>query len=258
MKSDEGYKDEVDAYFEEKAQSDNLKESSEFEEFLKFMDSKDETGEQKPRELILDLDSTLESFFTGLIIMSVVGIIGIFISALSRTSLMQWIFIPVISLVISIVLRTNLDEYYILDANSQKILFRRKFFGNEERKPVAEFSDIFAATTSGEFYQTKHSKYWTYSTMFVLKNGKTIRITDHMREEFEKAKRIAKDASDFLNIPYRPGSYETHTMIELDKTTGEPKLSFVDHFTYIMKTRLVWYLAGIALFVMFFVFIMSR
>lgn len=258
MKFNKDYKDEVDTYFEEKAQSENLGDSTEFEEFLKFMDTKDDTGEQKSRELILDLDSTLESFFTGLIIISVVGIIIIFVLALSHASLLQWIFIPVISLVISIVLRTNLDEYYILDADSQKILFRRKFFGNEERKPVAEFSDIFAATTSGEYYQTKHSSYWSYSTMFVLKNGKTIRITDHMREEFDKAKRIAKDASDFLKIPYRPGNYETHTMIVLDKTTGEPKLSFVDHFTYIMKTRLIWYLVGIASFILFFVFIMSR
>ena len=258
MKSDDGYKDEVDAYFEEKDNSDNLGGSSEFEEFLKFMDTKDETGEQKPKELILDLDSSLESFFTGLIIVSVVGIIGLFITALSNTSLYQWILIPVIMLVISIILRTNLDEYYILDADSKKILFRRKFFGNEERKPVADFSDIFIATTSGDFVQTKHSRYWNYSAMFVLKDGRTIRITNYMREEYDKAKRIAKDASNFLSIPYLPGSYETHTLIELDKTTGEPKLSFVDHFTYIMKTRLIWYLTGIAFFVIFFVFIMSR
>lgn len=258
MKSDNSYKDEVDTYFDEKAGSDNLGDSSEFEDFLKFMDTKDETGEQKPKQLILDLDSTLESFFTGLIITSIIGIIGIFVTALSHTSLYQWILIPVITLVISIVLRMNLDEYYILDADSKKILFRRKFFGNEEKKPVADFSDIFAATTSGDFVQTKHSKYWNYSAMFVLKDGKIIRITDHMREEYDKAKRIAKDASDFLTIPYRPGTYETHTIIELDKTSGEPRLNFVDHFTYIMKTRLLWYLIGIAFFVMFFVFIMSR
>lgn len=265
MDYNEGYKDEVDSYFDDGKKQGEAATSSDFEDFLKYMagsggtaatGNSGNTQAASARELVLDLDSPLESFFTGMIIMSVIGIVGILFSAMGKSSLLQWIYIPIVTLIISIILRTNTDEYYILDANSQEILFRRKFFGNERKNPVANFSDIFAATTAGNLTQTKHSKYWSYSALFVLKDARTIRITDYMKENFENAKAIARKAADFLKIPYRPGTLETYTMIELDKLSGEPKLSFVDHFTYIMKTRLIWYLLSITFFVTFFIFIM--
>lgn len=248
------YTDIKEKEFNDPQQREYTHESSDFEDFLKYMDKNEKSGMPEPRELILDLDSPLEQFLTGITLLSIAGIVVILIMSATNIPLMIWVIIPVITSILSVILKNGIDEYYVLDPKTSKILFRTKIFGIVKNKPIADFSDIFAASTTGNFISSKQSGYWQYCAVFILKNGRTIRITDHLRENLPEAKRVAEDAAQFLNIPFKPGNSMAYTVIEKDRTTDEIKLLFLDHFNYIIKTRLVWYIASIILIILFVVF----
>ena len=254
MKMKEGYRDEVDEYFEEQGKKESEKEQTEFEKFLKYMDGKEDPEDYR---FILEIDSPLESFFTGMAAISACSIIGMLISMMTPNPIIKWVFIPIITLIIFVYLRMNLNDYYILDAKEKKILFYRKLFGKETKSPIADFSQLYAATSTGNRYSgDKGRHYWKYAALLAVKNGRFIRISEF--GDYGKVTKIAKQAGEFLNILYKPGKPETYTRMITENNSGEPQLIFEPWLNHFIKKNLKWYLAGIGLFVIFLLYSMSQ
>ena len=223
-------------------------DKTDFEDFLSYMDGKENGDTPGRKELVLDIESPLETSLTGVIIVFICISFGLFF-----TRYAQWIALPLFTMAGLVYLRFNLDDHYVLNSQEKKIYFKRKVFNREDLTLVAEFSDIYAATTSGDKRQVTKNKYrWFYAAIIILNTGRIIRVTEYLQDNFTSAKAIAQKTADLLDIPFIPGELETYTQISRDKNTGEIRVSFDNYLTYFAKSQLIWFIIIAIIFLIFF------
>lgn len=172
---------------------------------------------QKPQRIKLDLKTTLEQFFMGLIFLSPVFIfIGFTQIELGDSPTL--LFGAVITFVLSLLCYFATDNYYVLDLDQRQLLYRFKFLIFKRVSKVVDFSGIHAVTLNQITLTGKHGVSYVYVPTLVLFNGKVLPVADAKSgkgEMHKLANKIAKaSGAEFVQ------SYGTTEMLATRLPSG--------------------------------------
>ena len=149
----------------------------------------------------LDLDTPLENTIGVLAALGFVFALGL----LEAGSLALY---PLAFGVFMTFVWANADCTYLVDNDTRCLDYRRKVLAWEEEYPIAAFQDILIVTTRGTFHTSKHSRWWEYRPVAVLRNGAILELTDGVRNNLDVADDNARAFARHVDARYVPGQAE--------------------------------------------------
>ena len=163
-----------------------------------------------PKKVKLEITTTLEAIALGLIAFSA---LLTFLSILYCNSNNMPIFSPItcvfiVLIVVFVIVKMNIDEYYVLDSGHQALMLKSKVFSKETYTVFAPFRAIDAVVANGRYNSGGKNRpsYWTYRAEIVLNTGKVIPIEDWQREKFIQANRKAEKFATLAHVAFVQGA----------------------------------------------------
>lgn len=114
------------------------------------------------------------------------------------------------------------DCTYFLDNDMQTLDYRRHVLAWQEEYPVAAFQDILVVTTRGSFHSGKHSSWWSYRPVAILRNKSRVDLTDPVRHDLEVADDNARAFARHVGARYVPGQPESY--LQVTWNDGAPRV----------------------------------
>ncbi|MBI3927930.1 MAG: hypothetical protein HY319_20480 [Armatimonadetes bacterium] len=185
-----------------------------------------------PDRVLLDLETPLEQFCTGLGCLGAIAATVFGFQALSE----GFTYFPVLLAVVAVsaaglYTRSQVDNYYIVDRRLRQILFRRKVFGYEREIPVLSFSDLHAVAVDGRYQSQKSGSYWEYAVLLVGRGRRRIQVTDYFKEGYHQAVQSGRTAAEALELELVEGEPEKVLRIS-SGPGGKPVLQYVNRFPW--------------------------
>lgn len=167
------------------------------------------SSQQSPRKIKLEITTRVESIATAAMVLSLIITAGLFfISYEDKLQIINAKTITALAVsIMLIIVRMNVDEYYVLDTGRQALMLRSKIFSKESYTVYAYFKTIDAVVANGKYNSGgKNSpSYWTYRAEIVLRTGKVLPIDDWTREGLSEACCKASNFAKHANVNYVPG-----------------------------------------------------
>lgn len=149
----------------------------------------------------LDLSTPLENTIGLFAFMS-------FLIAFSMMEIAQYALFPALFGVFMTFLWFQTDCTYILNNETRSLDYRRHVFTWQEEYPVAAFQDILVVTTKGTYHTSKHSRWWEYRPVAILRNGSILELTDSMKNDLRVPDDNARAFALHIGARYVPGQRE--------------------------------------------------
>lgn len=189
----------------------------------------------------VDLETPLEHLFMWGIIIGGIGLVIVLfnvvfeskhpMNSVTRNSLLSLLGSLFAS---SIALYRATDNYYVVDLNRSALNYHFCLMFWEWESPYAGFGEFLGVTVTGKEKRSKHSRWWDYQTMVVLKNGSSFPVSNELKENLLDANLKARTLARLAGCAYVPGKHEHQLSVERDSNTGKYR---INHST-------PWLLAG--------------
>jgi hypothetical protein len=163
----------------------------------------------------LDLSTPLENSLAGLAFLG-------FILAFAMAEVAHMAMFPAIFGAVMGFLWLQTDCTYILNNEDRTLDYRRHVLSWKEESPVAAFEEIEVVTTKGTFHKSKHSSWWEYRPVAILRNGSILDLTDSVRNDLNTADDNARAFARHVGARYVPGQPERQ--LQVSWTQGHPEV----------------------------------
>lgn len=161
-----------------------------------------------PKKIKLEITTAFESAITALALLAGFSTAGLLFHFNERNMIINPYTLTAIAVTIMlIILRLNIDEYYVLDSDKQAIMLRKKMFSNETYAVFAPFNTIEATVGNGRYNNGgKNSPgYWQYRAEIILNTGKVVPVDDWNKEDLVAANSKAKSLAELANAKFIQG-----------------------------------------------------
>jgi len=231
-------------------------ESSALNEYDEIMFASIPKDLTKP-EVRLDLETPLEWFFIIAGIIAIIFTIGQIVDSADREPL--YIVTGILAAVGSFYLRSQTDCTYILDNMKRVFLYRRTILGMTKEMHVSNFCDIHTVAVQTKYTKTKHSGYWSYNVIMILKSGEIIQVTSSFNHDkaLQVCNDFAEDLADHLDVEFVEGEAKQVLEISVNEQDGNLKIVHGDikgNDTVPMYILVIMLIILLALSVPFFYF----
>jgi len=179
----------------------------------------------------VDLETPLEHLFMWGIIIGGIGLVIVLFNVLfdskhpmnptTRNSLLSLLGSLFAS---SIALYRATDNYYVVDLNRRALNYHFRLLFWEWESIYVEFGEFLGITANGQKKKSKHSTWWDYQTMVVLKNGSRFPVSDELKENLLDANLKARTLAKLVGCPYHQGRHESHLTVERDPNSGKYRI----------------------------------
>lgn len=168
----------------------------------------------------LDLETSLEQFFFGMaalgFLLLATGIAKFFYHGM-MLSTKYFLGIGIVLLPLFYILRRNVDNYYILDAEQNALFYHFQLFSYKSLKKCVEFSEIAGVTVSGRKCEGEENSEWDYRVLMLDKSGKTTPLSNLLRGSYEENCKLAKLIAEFTGCNYFETQPEMITEVQKSK-----------------------------------------
>lgn len=118
-------------------------------------------------------------------------------------------------------LSSSHQETYLVDFQNKQIFFVRQFLGRTSQRLVGDFSEVECLLLTNLLYSDSRNRkknYRLYGLSLVLKNGKSLDLTDRNERDFEvavgRARILAEMFGTELHPPEKKKSYRFKKTVE--------------------------------------------
>jgi len=163
-----------------------------------------------PKKIKLEITTAFEMNTTILVVVAVITTIALLNHFHEKGIMFNFYTLMAIAISIAlIILRNNIDEYYVLDTDRHALMLRKKLFSKETYTMFAHFKTIEAAVGNGLYNSGGKNTpgYWEYRAEIILKTGKVIPIDDWHKEALNAANSKAKRLADIANADFIQGMH---------------------------------------------------
>ncbi|MGE0707680.1 MAG: hypothetical protein AB7N76_08435 [Planctomycetota bacterium] len=129
--------------------------------------------------------------------------------------------LAVVAVVLSILCYSNTDNYYLLDLEGGQLLYRRQFFSWVSVRPWATFEEIAGAAVDARRQSNKQRSWWEYALVLVLRDGRTLRVSDWKEDQRQPLEREAAELATAVGGRTWGSSPERGLRVRYDRRTGE-------------------------------------
>lgn len=157
----------------------------------------------------IEITSFRESAFGGLGCLGLVFGVVLWVSSNWQASLVVF-FMGICSAV----LRSNTDDYLILNTRAKSLLYYKKLFGMEKLEQLISFFEIHSVAVDSKFIQAKDGHHWKYNAIAISKSGKVVYLGDYEEDVFNKKAELAFAVSMLANVPLLPPEPEKKLIIQ--------------------------------------------
>lgn len=179
-----------------------------------------------PEKIKLELKTTLEKFFMGIMILSFV-LIFVGFSQMNTTHSPAIFVSAIFTFFLSFILYFATDNYYLLDLKKRALIYRFKFLFFERLSKVVDFSGIHAVTVNISQVTAKGKTSYFYVATLVLFNGKVLPVSD-IESEKSAVQKLAEYIARVSGAQYVQ-SFGTSAMMAAKSPGGrytfKPKLN---------------------------------
>lgn len=182
---------------------------------------------ETPEQLVLDPETSLEGFLTFCGCLPMFLGLVLMIDILEKgpeKSLVSAIVVAILTGAFFFLLRSNLDDHYILDFAKKEILFHRKFFQSVSKRRVCAFSELHALVIEPEKNSNKQSSWWEYGLAVVTRTGKKIVVISPEKKSYESVVEHGRELADLLKVSFHPGQPEAYLRIK--RGPGKPEVEY--------------------------------
>jgi hypothetical protein len=166
-----------------------------------------------PSEIKLDITSGRETLFTFM----GCGSILFFIWSLTTES---WLFtfIVLAFAIISFRLKSQTDDYLVMDLASRRILSHRKFKDNHQISTLVQLEDVLCLLIKSSKTESKDTVTWKYGTAAVTRTGDLIELNDIIKASFFECREFTRTLAEISSIPfYDKAEPETELFVNFDR-----------------------------------------
>lgn len=161
---------------------------------------------ETPEELILDPETGLEGFLSGC------GCLQIFFGIVLLADAFQELgWLPASLVVLGIlffILRSKLDDHYVLDFAKRQLLFNRTFWGKASRRVICSFDELVALVVEPERNTSKSSVWWEYGLTLVRRNGQTVKVVSPDEQDYDKVVRHGRQVAELMKLDFHEAQPE--------------------------------------------------
>ena len=164
------------------------------------------------QQIILELESSLETFLVATGCLSLLAAVGGTLSALDAKSSFtlrdaRWFLLGALLVGLgSFALRALIEEYYILDLEQRQLFFHRRWWRWRWLVPVAPFSHFVAFAVNGKYESSKSGSWWEYAPVLVTRDKRIYSLADAFRDEagYSLACDKAREMATLSGAPLHP------------------------------------------------------
>ena len=172
--------------------------------------------------LKVDYDSRIEALWGHLALVGVGALFKLTLFALlGGRKPPWWAFVASgAAVVLGLTLRRLSDDYLLFDFVRREVRFHRSQLGRRTEWRLAWFSDLAGVTVGGKKSGNKHSSWWDYTIYLVLDSGRTIPISDPVRDALRQQNVEAAHFARALRTHLWPGQTERCMRVRRDRKDG--------------------------------------
>ena len=242
---------------EEPPEEKKVKKSAE----KKIKKEKNKSGTRKevpnyPSQIKLELDTPLEDFLEYGIYIGFIATLGMLFYYLKNgipldKSLLINMLTGLSFIGICSFCRKRVDNYYILDSDSQYLIYHFQFLGFKKISNYAHFSEVHAVTVEGQAHGglSRHEAGWNYRVAIVLASQKKLPISNPAHNAFAEQKKEAKKIAQIIGANFIDGGIEKVAQAKL----GDDGRCTFEHrnYSFLKDSPIYFALVSIPLFIIF-------
>ncbi|MFZ2958722.1 MAG: hypothetical protein WA705_17675 [Candidatus Ozemobacteraceae bacterium] len=179
-----------------------------------------------PGRIKIDLATPLEQFFLGGAAVSGFGLLMVFFSVIDHKHPMNVGTAKAIggfclaTAASCLALYRSTDNYYVADLRRRCILYHFQLFFYIHEQIHVPFSQMDAVSATGVKKSSKHSSWWEYQSVVILKGGKKFPVSDFAKENLFEANQKARVLAKICGCRYIPGKHEMELNLFWDSNVG--------------------------------------
>ncbi len=167
----------------------------------------------KSKQVKVDLRTGIEKILFTCCIASLLAAFGGFFHFMNGYGTMP-LKVTCIVLLICIFCYMVTDNFLVLDLVNQRLVYHFRFLTYAKIRKVADFSQIHAVIVNMDYYRAKGERgFFRYWTEIVFSNGRTLAMTDRIREDKVMPQTLAKIIADNSDAEYVQDIHTTNAIV---------------------------------------------